>query len=201
MNHFYLQQFRKEQIKTITDKPGVYILVDWHGAPLYVGASKAILEGLRARVSRHTTSARSDLLANQKMVTDEIAYVWLYECADTADILKLEHHLIFKHDSHRPLLNSKVPKFDIVCRVPEKTVVQLVPDSEIERMQDPAEIFHHNLKMELALLDYIKSTKDNEDTRRALAVRHSLTEYHRAIFINSFMAKTGSSKNKSAAND
>ena len=59
-------------MKTLTNAIGVYVLCDLDGVPIYVGQSK---DGIRARVRRHLTSARSDIIANRQIDPWEIAFV------------------------------------------------------------------------------------------------------------------------------
>ena len=46
--------------------------------PIYVGQS---VDGIRSRVNRHLTSARSDIIANRQIDVWEIAWVWAYPVA------------------------------------------------------------------------------------------------------------------------
>jgi len=65
--------FRRKQVRTLTNKVGCYVLCDLDRVPLYVGQSK---DGIRARVNRHLTSGRSDIIANRQVDIWEIAWVW-----------------------------------------------------------------------------------------------------------------------------
>lgn len=56
--------FRKKQVSRLTSSIGVYILADLDNVPLYVGQS---VDGIRQRVQRHLTSARSDIIANRQV--------------------------------------------------------------------------------------------------------------------------------------
>lgn len=56
--------FRKRAVASLTNQVGVYILADLDNVPIYVGQSK---DGIRARVARHLTSARSDIIANRQI--------------------------------------------------------------------------------------------------------------------------------------
>ena len=49
-------------MQSLTNEIGVYVLCDLDQAPIYVGQST---DGARARVRRHLTSARSDIIANR----------------------------------------------------------------------------------------------------------------------------------------
>ena len=56
--------FRRRAVRTLTNKVGVYVLCDLDQVPIYVGRSS---DGIRARVNRHLTSARSDIIANRQI--------------------------------------------------------------------------------------------------------------------------------------
>ena len=63
---------------------------DLDEVPIDVGQSK---DGIRSRVSRHLTSARSDIIANRQIDVWEIAYVWAYPIVDVQDITPTENRL------------------------------------------------------------------------------------------------------------
>lgn len=56
--------FRKQAVAQLTRQIGVYVLCDLDNVPVYVGQSK---DGIRQRVQRHLTSARSDVIANRQI--------------------------------------------------------------------------------------------------------------------------------------
>jgi excinuclease UvrABC nuclease subunit len=64
--------FRRKAARTLESRIGCYVLCDLDGVPLYVGQSR---QGIRSRVNRHLTSARSDIIANRQIDVWEIAYV------------------------------------------------------------------------------------------------------------------------------
>lgn len=64
--------FRKQALTGLTDSIGCYTLADLDNIPIYVGQS---VDGIRSRVRRHLTSARSDIIANRQVDVWEIAYV------------------------------------------------------------------------------------------------------------------------------
>ena len=74
-------------MKTLVTEIGVYILCDLDGVPLYVGQST---DGIRQRVARHLTSARSDIIANRQLDVWEVAYVWTYPVKTKNEISTLE---------------------------------------------------------------------------------------------------------------
>ena len=66
------------------------MLCDFDQAPIYVGQS---VDGIRSRVNRHLTSARSDIIANRQIDVWEIAWVWAYPVKGKAEIGALEDEL------------------------------------------------------------------------------------------------------------
>ena len=56
--------FRRRAVRTLINDIGCYALCDLDGVPIYVGQST---DGIRARVLRHLTSARSDIIANRQV--------------------------------------------------------------------------------------------------------------------------------------
>lgn len=63
------QIFRQQQVTTIPTGIGVYVLCDLDEVPIYVGKST---DGIRNRVRRHLTSARSDTIANRQLDVWEV---------------------------------------------------------------------------------------------------------------------------------
>ena len=78
--------FHDQACRSITNETGVYVLCDLDQVPLYVGQSK---DGIRSRVRRHLTSARSDVIANRQVDIWEVAYVMAYPVAEKSDISAL----------------------------------------------------------------------------------------------------------------
>jgi len=64
-------EFRRGAVRTLTNKIGCYVLCDLDQVPIYVGQS---VDGIRARVRWHLTSARSDIIANRQIDVWEIAW-------------------------------------------------------------------------------------------------------------------------------
>ena len=55
---------RKSALRELTNQIGVYVLRNLDRVPIYVEQS---VDGIRARVNRHLTSARSDIIANRRI--------------------------------------------------------------------------------------------------------------------------------------
>ncbi len=87
------QAFRGKALAALTNQIGVYALCDLDGNPIYVGQS---VDGIRTRVRRHLTSARSDVIANRQIDVWEIAFVWAWPVATKAEVEPLER-AIFAH--------------------------------------------------------------------------------------------------------
>lgn len=69
-------EFREKAVGTMTAQIGVYVLYDLDDVAMYVGQTVATGEsGIRGRVQRHLTGARSDIIANRQLDVWEIAYV------------------------------------------------------------------------------------------------------------------------------
>src|SRR5271167_5052593 len=96
--------FRRKAVRSLTNKIGCYVLCDLDGVPLYVGQS---VDGIRSRVNRHLTSARSDIIANRQVDVWEIAWVWAYPVAEREDIPALASALFHAFHTASPLMNGK----------------------------------------------------------------------------------------------
>jgi hypothetical protein len=98
------------------------------------------VDGIRSRVNRHLTSARSDIIANRQIDVWEIAWVWAYPVKDKAEIGVLEDDLFHAFNAKSALMNGKVPKpLAIRARPPDPSqTVQVMSDPEIAEKKDPA---------------------------------------------------------------
>src|ERR1700733_12777755 len=133
-----LQKHRKEQMRTLTNKIGVYALCDLDGVPIYVGQST---DGIQSRVRRHLTSARSDIIANRQIDPWEIAFVQAYPVSRLNDIPLLEASLFAKLHRQKPLMNGSIPvaAVRLLKRLPKSTeIIQMMPDEEIKVRKEPA---------------------------------------------------------------
>jgi hypothetical protein len=169
--------FRVRQVRTIPQPVGVYALCDLDEVPIYVGQSQ---DGIRARVQRHLTSARSDVIANRQIDVWEIAYVWAWPIA-SAHITALEAHLFHEFDAQSPLMNGTLPAHpgSLTFEIPKKVRVQVLADDEIELRRRPAHRLPRQAQHYERLLDQILQVKDSAELRRSLAAHFQrLTRYH-----------------------
>src|SRR5437763_13132086 len=98
--------FRRKAMRKLPASKGVYVLCDLDQVPIYVGQST---DGIRSRVNRHLTSARSDIIANRQIDVWEIAFVWAFPVDDRSQINPLEDALFHKFHPLSALMNGKVP--------------------------------------------------------------------------------------------
>lgn len=164
-----IQAYRDRQLRQLTNDTGIYVLCDLDQIPVYVGQS---VDGIRARVRRHLTSARSDVVANRQLFVWEIAFVWAFAVPNTKDpsaLYPLECYLANLFHMSSPLLNGSIPApIDAQVQVPEPQKIQILPDEEIERRRDPAVRLPQQARNFTNLLEYILEVKNNPDLRRTL---------------------------------
>lgn len=173
-----IQVFRAQQAALIPAPIGVYALCDLDEIPIYVGQS---VDGIRARVRRHLTSARSDIIANRQVDVWEIAYVWAWPCTDGATITPLESFLFHQFHSQSSLMNGTIPPNPghLPFATPERTRVQLLPDDEIAIRRDPSRRLPRQSQFYFQLVDHILNVKDSPELRRSLQAHFErLSRYH-----------------------
>lgn len=173
------KQYRSHQLKNLTDEIGVYALCDLDEVPIYIGQS---VDGIRTRVRRHLTSARSDIIANRQIDVWEIGYVWAWPVTDASLISPLEAFLFWKFDRQKPLMNGTIPaEFnDLGFPVPNKQTLQIITEDEISDRRDPTRRLPRQISQYLSLVDYILNVKDGDHLKRSLDAHFDrLIEYHR----------------------
>lgn len=170
--------FRTQALAKLTDSIGVYALCDLDGVPIYVGQS---VDGIRTRVRRHLTSARSDIIANRMIDVWEIAFVWAWPVQTVQEVAELEPLLFSRYDQEKPLMNGKVmqSKSSLTFEEPIKQIVQVIEESErIDRM-DPSLRLPRQIQQYHALVDYIQTVKDEVHLKRSLRAHFNrLVSYH-----------------------
>lgn len=176
-----VQLFKERELRTLPDQTGVYALCDLDDVPLYVGQS---VDSIRARVRRHLTSARSDVIANRQLDVWEIAFVWAWPMHGRTKIAAMEaivfHHLIKKFE----LVNGDPPERPRgrLPVLPEHDTVQVIPTELIEQRRDPFLRFPRQISHFNQLVDYIVNTQDKPHLRQALQVYHRrLSKYLKAF--------------------
>jgi len=172
-------QYRHRMVRQLPRETGVYALCDLDETPMYVGQST---DGIRQRVQRHLTSARSDVIANREIDVWEVGYVWAWIETDLARIGRLEARLFHDFDSASRLMNGSLPPdpgalgFD----VPEKIVVRVMDEDEITIRREPSLRLPRQAEHYQRLVDQILNVKDAPELRRALHAHFDrLNAYHR----------------------
>jgi len=175
------QAFKEKALKRLPGTTGVYALCDLDQVPIYVGQSK---DGISARVRRHLTSARSDVIANRQIDVWEVAYVWAWPMKDKEKIGPLEDYLFHVYNAESPLVNGTIPASpgELSFEVPKRIDTQIMDNKEIEARQDPTLRFPRQIYHFGSLVDYILNTQDKPHLRRALQVYFDrLAKYHEAF--------------------
>ena len=173
------QEFRKHALSSLSDEIGVYALCDLDGVPMYVGQS---VDGIRSRVRRHLTSARSDIIANRQVDVWEIAYVWAWPVANRAEIEPLEAALFQRFDAQKPLMNGKVLPLKEEAVEPVKQEIQVIEESERLRRLRPDQRLERQIRQYGILVDYIQTVKSAPHLKRALDAHFDrLVSYHRTF--------------------
>lgn len=193
-----VQHYRGNALKDLTDEKGVYALCDLDFVPIYVGQSK---DGIRTRVRRHLTSARSDVIANRHLDVWEVSQVWAWEVRidglnirnaqdQAAEITALETQLIKKFNDIKPLVNGKLPDFSSLRgndpRAPDQQINVLEEAVRLSR-KEPINRMPRQAAQLRDLIDYTIQVKNNSEQRRVLRVHNSrLREFY-----ETFMRESG----------
>jgi GIY-YIG catalytic domain len=174
-------EFRRKAVRTLTNKIGCYVLCDLDQVPIYVGQS---VDGIRARVNRHLTSARSDIIANRQIDVWEIAWVWTYPVPDRAAIDPLENALFHQFHSKSALMNGKVPKPQTsMVEAPEPfQKVQVMANAEILEKRDPALRLPRQAEHYSQIVGHFLAVKNSKEIAVSIQAHFQrLQKYHREL--------------------
>jgi hypothetical protein len=170
--------FREAGVAALTNQIGVYVLCDLNKVPIYVGQSG---DGIRKRVRRHTTSARSDIIANRQIDVWEIAWVFAYP-VDTKDQIKPLEALLYHHfNPNSRLMNGSIPPIPLAgTPVPEPTqIVQIMSDEEISDKLDPAQRLPRQANHYANIVGHFLAVKNSPQVARAMDAHFNrLASYH-----------------------
>jgi hypothetical protein len=173
--------FRRRRVRTLTNQIGCYVLCDLDGVPIYVGQSR---DGIRARVNRHLTSARSDIIANRQVDVWEIAFVWAYPVDDVAQIGPLEDALFHAFHPKSALMNGKVPPAPRrAVKIPKAAqIVQVMADDEIADKRDPALRLPRQAEHYSQIVGHFLAVKNSREIAGAIQAHFQrLQRYHREL--------------------
>ena len=183
--------FRARAVATLDPRIGVYALCDLDSVPIYVGQS---VDGIRARVRRHLTSARSDIIANRQVDVWEVAYVMTWPVADPAEIGGLEASLFHAFNGQSTLMNGSVPiRSNTAAIIEAEQRVQVMSDDEIARRLDPAVRLPRQIEHYGRLVDHYLNVKDSAELRVSMEARFArLSRYHARFLEQDGPPPTGS---------
>ena len=170
--------FRKRAVRTLTGSIGVYVLCDLNQVPIYVGQST---DGIRSRVARHLTSARSDIIANRQIDVWEIAWVLAYPVVSRAEITPLEGLLFHHFNPRSQLMNGSIPPTPTAgVPAPQPTqVIQVMSDAEIADKLDPAQRLPRQAAHYTQLVGHFLAVKNSPQIARAMSAHFErLSKYH-----------------------
>ncbi len=172
--------FRKKAVSQLTNAVGVYVLCDLDQIPIYVGQST---DGIKSRVRRHLTSARSDIIANRQIDVWEIAWVWTFP-TERSEIRKLESVLYHHYNEKNALMNGTVPaRISDAMQLPAPVqVVQVMSDSEIREKQDTALRLPRQAEHYSAIVGHFLAVKNSQQVARAMNAHFErLKRYHERL--------------------
>ena len=174
------QDYRSKALTDLTNEIGVYALCDLDGQPIYVGQS---VDGMRNRVRRHLTSARSDVIANRQIDVWEIAFVWAWPVADLREVQPLEEAVFQHFDRQQRLMNGKslAPATGLVDW-PHMQKIQVIEETDRQLRLDPAQRLPRQIQQYNLLVDYILTVKDATHLKRSLEAHFQrLVKFHQTF--------------------
>lgn len=176
-----VEEFRDRQVAQLPTQNGTYALCDLDEVPIYVGVTE---EGLRKRVQRHLTSARSDVIANRLLDVWEVAYVWAWPEPRKDRMLQLEAHFYNKFHRQSSLVNVAVLKDPgDIGDVPDPIRVVVLPEEQI-LLRRRAEIrLPRQAKTFLDLVAHILEVKNNRETLFGLQTHFARLEKYTKEFL------------------
>lgn len=176
--------FRRKSLSKLTPLTGVYVLCDLDETPIYVGQS---VDGIRSRVQRHLTSARSDIIANRQIDVWEIAWVWAYPVEGKASIGTLEACLFHKFHALSKLFNGSIPSIpDDAKFVPDPSQrIQVLPDEEIEFRKDPAQRLPRQAIQYASIVSHFVTVKNSVEISRAMEAHFERLARYQSLLLRS----------------
>lgn len=174
--------FRRIAVASLTSQVGVYALCDLDGVPIYVGQS---VDGIRQRVQRHLTSARSDIIANRQVDVWEIAFVKAWPVERVSDIASMEAELFHLFDVESALMNGSVPVRSASTQAvaePAQTI-QVVADEEIARRLAPSVRLPRQIEHYGRLVDHYLNVKNSAEIRLAMEAHFQRLSRYQAMFL------------------
>ncbi len=173
--------FRKEAVSLLSNEIGVYVLCDLDDVPVYVGQTT---EGIRTRVRKHLTAARSDIVASRQIDVWEIAWVRAYPESDKSRITLLENTLFHHFDPISPLMNARLPPrklLDGPLPAPSQ-IIQVMSNEEIAFRRELINRYPRQLNHYSQIAEHYLYIKQNDAMARIMTVHlDRLNKYHSEV--------------------
>lgn len=173
--------FRKNAVRTLTNAIGVYVLCDLDGIPIYVGQSR---DGIRARVRRHLTSARSDIIANRQIDVWEIAWVLAFPEPNPEKLAELESCVFHYFNDRSTLMNGTIParpSDDTEPPAPAQRVQVMADDEIAEKLEAPLRL-PRQAEHYSQIVSHFLAVKNSTQIARAMQAHFErLSKYHRQL--------------------
>jgi hypothetical protein len=190
-------RYRERQVSLLTVSIGVYALYDLDDVAIYVGQTVSISErGIRGRVQRHLTSARSDMIANRQLDVWEIAHVRAWPESNLDMIDDLEAALFIDLDTKSTLMNGKrmnPPRTSVGLPLPTQHV-QVMPDNEIALRRNPTIRLPRQVEHYGQLLSHYLAVKDSRGMARSMRAHFErMSRYHSSLLAEAGPELVGSS--------
>jgi len=170
--------FRRKAVRSLVNQIGVYVLCDLNKVPIYVGQST---DGIRSRVARHLTSARSDIIANRQIDVWEIAWVLTYPVETKAEITPLEGLLFHHFNAKSQLMNGSIPPAPAKgTKIPKPAqAIQVMSDEEIVDKIDPSQRLPRQAGHYTQIVGHFLTVKNSPQVARAMDAHFKrLARYH-----------------------
>ena len=182
--------FRHKAVAALTTQIGVYALCDLDGAPIYVGQS---VDGIRQRVRRHLTSARSDVIASRQVDVWEVAWVMAWPVGEVSIIPALEASLFHHFNGKSALMNGSVPIASALAPYEALQTIQVMNTAEIERRLAPSVRLPRQIEHYGRLVDHYLNVKDSAELRVSMEAHFErLVRYHQRFLEQVGPPPTGS---------
>jgi hypothetical protein len=176
--------FREKAVGQLTPEIGVYVLYDLNDVAVYVGQTVAKKErGIRGRVQRHLTSARSDIVANRMIDVWEIAWVRVWPEPNLQRINEIEAGLFHRLNPQSTLMNGSVFKDPgkVVIPNPYQTL-QVLRDEDIKQRLNPSIRLPRQIEHYGQMISHYLNVKDSSEIARSMDAHFTrLTRYHRDL--------------------
>jgi len=143
-----------------------------------------LADGIRSRVARHLTSARSDIIANRQIDVWEIAWVWAYPVGTKEELDPLEALLYHSFNPRSQLVNGSVPPLPTSLEnAPEPAQkVQVMSEAEILAKRDPVQRLPRQASHYAQIVGHFLEVKESKQIARAMAAHFQrLSKYHQKL--------------------